>query len=89
MDLRAGTAPRVGRSALGVHRFQLLFETTCTGSTTDMTAALTATAPDFGTPAQLIMRLLSRTRTSTDSMPAPFNPRVVGSSPTGPTYSDK
>ena len=49
-----------------------------------LTATLTATAPDFGTPAQPVMRPLRRTRTSTDFLPAPFDPRVVGRTPRTP-----
>ena len=37
-----------------------------------LTAALTATAPAFGTPAWLIRNLSGRAWTSTDAMPAPF-----------------
>ena len=39
-----------------------------------VTAALTATASDSGTPSWLIMGFFTRRRTSRDSMAAPFNP---------------
>jgi hypothetical protein len=37
-----------------------------------LTAALTATAPDFGTPPWLIVSPFSRTRASTHCVPAPL-----------------
>jgi hypothetical protein len=50
-----------------------------------LTAAVTATASYYGELWQSGLEPSRRAWTYTDSMPAPFNPRVVGSSPTGPT----